>query len=452
MKNRKHGILLITLILTAALTLFASNTQNKPDKEAYKIAILADAHYFSKKLNVDDVLFNKYLSKDRKLLHLSAEITEEAVKEISNEDYDLVILPGDLTKDGEKKGHEEFVQQLQKIQNSGKRIFVICGNHDINNPSAIKFEENKVTSVESVSADEFRDIYFDMGYSQAVERDVDSLSYVCEPSTWLRIIAMDSCFYDLNYENNYPFTGGFFSDETFNWVIKMINEGKEKGQIVLGFMHHGLIPHLGIQEQFFPEYLIKNWENIAGLFADSGMNLVFTGHFHAQDISKYTSENGNKIWDVQTGSLVTYPVPYRTVMINKDGVVNIKTHNILKTSSTDDLYTYSKDFLYQGLKTLIPEKIEEKIVDFGIPKEFANAYVTSLLNGKSNGFTLIEIAARVVTEFYGGDENASPELTKAIKQLKENQDNKFLALFGSLADSFITDTIPQDNNITINLK
>ena len=98
------------------------------------------------------------------------------------------------------------------------------------------------------------------------------------------------------------------------------------------------------------------------------------------------------------------------------------------------------------------EIIEKKIVDFGIPKGFANAYVTSLLNGNSNGFSLTEIAARVVIEFYGGDENPSPELLQAIKQLKENQDNKFLALFGSLADALTTDTTPQDTSLTIKLK
>eukprot|EP00828_Plagiopyla_frontata_P036735 TRINITY_DN48424_c0_g1_i1.p1 TRINITY_DN48424_c0_g1~~TRINITY_DN48424_c0_g1_i1.p1 ORF type:complete len:430 (-),score=27.00 TRINITY_DN48424_c0_g1_i1:77-1366(-) len=424
MKNEKQGILLITFILIATITLFASNTSDKSDKDAYKIAIVSDAHYFSKKLNVDDDLFNQYLSKDRKLLHLSAEITEEVVKEISNADYDLVILPGDLTKDGEREGHEEFSQHLQKIRNSGKSIFVICGNHDINNPSAIKFDDNKAIPVKSVSADEFKEIYFDMGYSQAVERDTDSLSYVAEPATWLRIIAMDSCFYDLNYENKHPFTGGFFSEETLNWIIKMIDEGKDKGQIVLGFMHHGLIPHLEIQEQFFPEYLIKNWKNIAERFADAGMNLVFTGHFHAQDISEYTSENGNKIWDVQTGSLVTYPVPYRSVLINKDGIVNIQTHNILKTSSIDDLYTYSKDFLYQGLQTLIPDKIEEKIVDFGIPKGFANAYVTSLLNNKAGEFTLTEICLLYTSD--AADEEDSVDLggRRTMKKKKEIKQKK----------------------------
>ncbi|HOO32418.1 MAG TPA: metallophosphoesterase [Thermotogota bacterium] len=452
MKNYKIPFLTITLFLLFMMSSFSESIPVDTDGNTCNIAIFSDPHYFSTKLNTDSELFREYLLKDRKLLHLSTEITEELIKKISDGAYDLVIIPGDLTKDGEKEGHSEFVLQLEKLQAAGKKVFVICGNHDINNPSAIRIEGEQVLPVESVTADEFRQIYHEMGYSQAIATDSDSLSYVCEPLSWLRIIAMDSCYYDANYENGHAYTGGFFSEETLNWILKMIHEGKEKGQLVLGFMHHGLVPHLSIQEHYFPEYLIKDWQQIAEAFADAGMNLVFTGHFHAQDISQHTSPSGNTLWDVQTGSLVTYPIPYRSITLSQGGTLTITSHVIQKTDSVPDLHQYAKNFLDQELMTLLPEKAAEKIVDFGIPESFAQAYVTSLLKTRGGEFTLLEIAVKVVIAFYAGNEAVSPELIAAVNELKDNGDNQFLALFGTLAESFLTDTIPQDNNLTIHLK
>ncbi len=420
------------------------------EKDTYKIGIFSDPHYFSKTLHPEGEAFENYLAKDRKLLHLSADITEETVNQLIASDCDLIIVPGDLTKDGEKSCHEEFATHLKRLSDSGKPIFVINGNHDINNPAAVEFKDENTQAIKSITPSEFREIYADYGYNKAIESDIHSLSYVVEPASWLRIIAMDSCFYTSNYSRDHPYTGGFFTDDTYQWIKEKIKEGKKKGQIVIGFMHHGIIPHLGVQEQFFAEYLVDEWEKVATDFAENGMQLVFTGHFHAQDISEYVTANGKHIWDVQTGSLVTYPIPYREVIISKDGKAEIDSKLITQLKNVDNFGKYSKEFLYNGMITLIPYMLKTQIVNYGIPQIMADAYVTSLLNQKAGPYTLTDLAAKVVTDYYAGDENPSDEIKAAIEELKESK-NKILVMIGGLLESYTLDTPPQDNAITLYL-
>ena len=53
---------------------------------------------------------------------------------IKKDKPDLVLISGDLTKDGEKLGHQNMAEKLQTIEDeTDAEIFVINGNHDIYN-------------------------------------------------------------------------------------------------------------------------------------------------------------------------------------------------------------------------------------------------------------------------------------------------------------------------------
>ena len=52
---------------------------------------------------------------------------------------------------------------------------------------------------------------------------------------------------------------------------------------------------------------------------EAGVRVVFTGHFHIQDVAKdYNETRTDSIYDVSTGSTVTYPRPFRLVRLNDD--------------------------------------------------------------------------------------------------------------------------------------
>lgn len=54
---------------------------------------------------------------------------------------DILLVSGDLTKDGEQECHAALAKQLQQLQQDvpGLKIYVINGNHDIRNYNAKNF-------------------------------------------------------------------------------------------------------------------------------------------------------------------------------------------------------------------------------------------------------------------------------------------------------------------------
>ena len=59
---------------------------------------------------------------------------------------------------------------------------------------------------------------------------------------------------------------------------------------------------------------------------NAGIRLIFTGHYHANDIVDFTNE-GKTLTEIQTGSLVTPPCPYR-IMTLDDNFINIDTRRV----------------------------------------------------------------------------------------------------------------------------
>ncbi len=102
-----------------------------------KIAIISDTHVMAPQLLVSDgTAIEEYLTRDRKMLRESAEILDTLVASILELKPDMVLVTGDLTKDGERTSHHLVAGQLQRLVDSGIQVLVVPGNHDINNPDA----------------------------------------------------------------------------------------------------------------------------------------------------------------------------------------------------------------------------------------------------------------------------------------------------------------------------
>ena len=66
----------------------------------------------------------------------------------------------------------------------------------------------------------------------------------------------------------------------------------------------------------------------AETLASAGLDLIFTGHMHAQAVTDYTSADGNIITDVQTGCFVGCPCAYRKVTFENKNTIAIKSYTI----------------------------------------------------------------------------------------------------------------------------
>ena len=381
MKTKMHNgsrllSLLLAVVLVFTLTVPALAAE-KPQDMNLRIAVMSDLHYLSPDMIADTEDFEHAFNSDRKLLKESSSVLHEMLERVRADKPDILLVSGDLTKDGEQECHAALAKQLQQLQQDvpGLKIYVINGNHDIRNYNAKNFNtaDGKAVPATRTEPEDFKRIY-DFVYSDptviatftpAAGNEAGSLSYVARPVEGLTIVAMDTCHYSKENTSNGDDeheTSGAISADLEKWVIEQTAAAKARGDLVIGLEHHGLVPHFDVQPTILPMYLVNGYERIAQEYADAGMSVVFTGHMHAVDIAAMTTKAGNTFYDIETGSALTYPCPVRFVDLRRSTVggetntymsVSTKTHigPIHYTDPAtgvayviDDLTEYAREF------------------------------------------------------------------------------------------------------------
>jgi len=436
-KFKIFGLLIIYSIIF--LTVSCKNENSVSPVETKKvnttIAIFSDPHLYDPALGTKGKAFLQYLAKDRKLIAESDAILRSLINTLKTSEAEIILVPGDLTKDGTKASHQKFASYLKELENAGKKVFIVPGNHDISNPESFSYSGSAKTKVENVDSKLFKSIYNNFGYSEAISKDPNSLSYVAEPVPGLLLIGMDPCRYSENAGRPHPVTGGKFSDKTLEWIKKEIKNGTKKNKLVIGMMHHGLTEHFKGQKQYFSEYVVDDHINCATKFSDAGMKMVFTGHFHAHDISKFTTGE-NFIFDIETGSLVTAPCPYRFVKISESTTAQItsgKVESINFDLKGKNFQTYASDYLKEGLNGLIVFMLKNQ---YGLDLQTASQ--------------LAPYINQAMRAHYNGDEKIPAAIQQFITKLQSESDPK-KKMIATLLESLFKDPDPEDLTLTINL-
>jgi DNA repair exonuclease SbcCD nuclease subunit len=398
--------------------------------------VFSDPHYFDPSLGASGAAFETYLAHDRKLIAESDAIMRAMVARAFAENPQVVLVSGDLTKDGEQLSHQTMAAYLAQLKAGGRKVFVVPGNHDIQNGGASSYAGDTVTPVAAVSAGEFANIYKDLGFSDAIARDGNSLSYVAElvPGLWL--LALDSFIYG---EVRGPMqSSGRFLDGTLVWIQTQLDEAKRRGVRVMAMMHHGLVEHFANQAFIFPEFVVQARDVVGALLSNGGVGVVLTGHFHASDITRGIPSGSTKsMYDVETGSAVTYPCPYRIVDVSDDTLA-ITTQHITSIDydlgSALDFPTYAHDSLRLGLETLITTLVEAP------PYSMAAADASQLAPWLGDG----------LVAHYAGDEVMPADAQATVQTLVSSGDN-VRSLAGVMLRSIWTDLPPLDNAVTLDL-
>jgi hypothetical protein len=430
-------------VLPAILLIFflsgckKSDTVTSTTKNVYTIAVLADNHYMDPSLLIaDGPAFQDYLVTDGKLLAASDAIMQEAIQELLQAKPDLVLVPGDLTKDGELVCHVSVHLYLQQLIQAGIKVRVITGNHDIYNPHSYQYNGAVQTRVENIGPDKFRSVYSDCGYSDALYTDPYSLSYVSEPLPNLWILAIDCCKYD--NINDSIYTAGAIRPGTMKWVLDRLAEAAQKGKTVFGMMHHGIIEQFTDKHQSFPGFMVDNYTDVSSQLMNAGLKIMFTGHFHATDITKQQSGN-QTIYDIETGSIIVYPCSYRLITYIKDSALIITTKHITNAN-------YSAIAPYQTFQQYA-EGLSQTAAD--------TLFTTSLMSGRQSTYNdtawhISHCMATALSAHLAGDEDKALEDTALIGQTgRQYGASKWLPGY---CDYLWTDFIPKDNSLTIQLK
>lgn len=340
----KYLVLVIMISLTVATAVAGLCVINKKEN-TFKMAVLTDLHMFAE-AQVGDPQSEDYKSFDDngRYLLFSEALLKTATDDLISGDCDVVIIPGDLTENGAKISHLAVASQLERLVNAGKEVFVIPGNHDINNSSET-FENGYEEYTENVTAEEFSEIYADYGYRNALERDSQTLSYTADLNDEYRLFAIDVSFYQTNAsmgDYTYCRSGrntAYLDEHLMTWIELQLEQCKIDNKTPIGMMHYPLLSHLGslVDDMGYENNKVNDNIALADLLINGEMKYIFTGHLHAQNIAAYQNDNG-KIYDIETGALASYPAPVRYFTSYKDE--EIITSSVLMKVDEKNLPSY----------------------------------------------------------------------------------------------------------------
>ncbi len=348
----KHKLLRTTcaavmmLLCMTALGAGGGGTSNK-------IVVVSDIHVMAPDLlengaETQDAWLT-YYSGQRKMLQQSAAIFEQFISQMTTLRPKVVLIAGDLTKDGEQLSHEYVRNCLYNLRYYGITVLVIPGNHDFGaeGNNTIFRADGTTEPADVLTIDDFKDYYDGFGYYDSdSEYDPNSLSYVAEPMEGLVVLAIDSHTASI-------------SEATLEWLCTKAKNARNTGKQVIAMMHHPLFPHITGANLFIDTYTVSSYETVRNALIDAGVNTILTGHFHTSDIAKDWNDDENKaVYDINTGSLISYPCDYRILTPSSDFMsLSVETASIVPTgmSAAD-----CKTWLQGRAKSLAIEKMKAK--------------------------------------------------------------------------------------------
>jgi len=358
------------IIISIIIGLVLSACSNKLPKietgSDIKLYVATDIHLLAEELMTnEDLMAQVFEFGDGRFVHYTNELMSTFTNTIKENQPDILVLSGDLTHDGEKLSHEALAKQLKEIEKNGTRVFVVPGNHDLENPFAKDYAEGGWKTAKTVSADEFETIYKNYGFDEAISRDPSGLSYLAAPSDDVYLLMLDSNKYGML---NMPTGSGKLTDDTLNWIKEATQIARDNNAQIITVMHHNLIKH---SERLYEGYVINNYEEVVPIFDELNLNIVLSGHMHAQDI-KYTEQANNTIYDIVTSSMSIYPMNYGVVEYKKgDGISyhleSLDVQSWAQSNSTDtnllSFDEYAKDMNFtQNYNRALASFVEDEIL------------------------------------------------------------------------------------------
>ena len=388
----------MTFLTSIVLTLcFLSTVLRAANK---KICVLADIHVMAPTLldNENNKEWQEYLKTSKSMVDLSVPIFDAIINRIILEKPDLLFIVGDLTKDSEVESHDYVLNKLTKFKQAKIPVYVIPGNHDRGwMQRALKYQNDTCTVAETIDNDGFEKLYVDYGYGADTERYGSTLNYMVEPFPGLTVICIDSGIWCT------------FREGSIDWVCEKAKAVQAKGNQVLVMMHHMLMPHYYYQNNIFELSIPTDYPDIREKFMQAGIKVVLSGHSHTSDITRYIDASGRELYDICTGSPISYPCDYRVLTFDDTfSKLSVTTKSLTTLSGYSDFPSYAKERLKQSVKNWTQKWLAEKTgVEYEDDEEFGsnNLMINVMSQALSNSFTI----------HAEGNEPQNPESEEAVQ-------------------------------------
>lgn len=293
-----------TMLVTALGLGLAANAETP-------VFVISDLHYLAPALRDDGKAFRDMVTggdgKDTGRMDALLDALERELPRPS-----ILLVTGDLSLNGEEASHRALARRFEAMGASGIRVFVIPGNHDLENPWAIRFSGARRLRTPSVSAERFRELYARSGYDSAASVDASSLSYYAPLDGTRAVLMIDSTISDRNVERGFPAANGLLSEATLSWIDERLAEAARRGLRVIVAMHHSL----GVHNAFLSDgYTLDNADELAAVLARRGQRFILSGHIHIQSVARVETTAGAVI-DIATNALSVYPNHYARVDVD----------------------------------------------------------------------------------------------------------------------------------------
>lgn len=481
MKKRidKLFAILLAVVLTMVLALpvsFAADESASP-KNDLRVMVMSDTHTIVENMIKGTKDYQNAVNLDQKVFNESEAVLNAQLQQVRLAQPDVLLLNGDLTKDGEYEGHKALAKKLRQLKKDlpGLKVYVTNGNHDINNPAAKNFNtrDGKAVKAKRTTQKDFLNLYKDVTWNDTSVKatytppegaEAGALSYVARPKKGFTFIVIDAnCYTADNTSDGEQLceVRGNVPADLMKWAQRQARAARKRGDTVIGMMHHGVVSHFTQEGVILGHFLVDDFETVSTKLADAGMHYIFTGHQHSQDVAVMRTEKGNQLYDIETGSSITYPCPMRAVWFLREEDAKtdngwketvkgttIKNLSIAHTDpqtgtyvSIDDMTVYAKsralsadtlkavlkDRLYWSLPNY-PKELDT-VIDKLIP-DLANIPVTD--DGKH---TLMDTVNYANQSHQGGTDNG--QYPAWFKEARKNvKEGRFLA---ALADTLSKD-------------
>jgi 3',5'-cyclic AMP phosphodiesterase CpdA len=256
------------------------------------------------------------------LVEVSIPAFESAIEHLTQLNLDFLLLPGDLTQHSEPENHLWLQERLAQLPFP---TYVIPGNHDVPVLTA---------NQQSIGFTDFPDYYRKFGYENSQQ-----LYYTQQLLPGVRLIGLNSNFFNEQGEQV-----GRLDSQQLRWLEEVLATADD--ELVLVMVHHNVVEHLPEQSRhpLGKRYILENSGELLRILRRYQVKLVFTGHLHIQDVAY-----SQGVYDITTGSLVSYPHPYRVCEFQQDNYgrqwLQIKSHRVETVPNFPNLQDLSRQWM-----------------------------------------------------------------------------------------------------------
>lgn len=410
-----------------------------------KFVMMSDTHYISRRMIADQ--------SDAETM-LQPAVTEQALRQAA-ENADTIIISGDLTDDGDRPSHEDFIKLLRELKAQGKKVYVIFATHDFHHHRAwvrkrgdtkAKFtsapwdepyfdienvnwkdyvsDECKDWSAEdctpqleeSVAPEELWELYREFGPDQARSCDDASFSYCIDLDENTRCLMLNDIFRNEEALHDISPT---YTPTCLKWMKKEIDAAKAEGKYIFVCSHHPFVPASPVHRIGTGNRNLRS-PHAGHMLADMGIDLAFTGHTHASALQFITSDKGHTMCHVSTASVRFYPPVYRLVELDgKNKKIKYENIDVNIPEGVSIEENSLREHYYEGMRREYWDKLTKnptfgKLVENGTMKPFAalfrkKAGLTDAEYARMKETKLFDFLTSIIFDLLSGDGQFTPD-------------------------------------------